>query len=120
MKIRYNENRDLVEKIRAGVLKKGGYCPCRIEKTEENYCMCQEFRRRRSPTPTSRATATARRITRRSKRPQYHAREEWHCHNSRATDARRVALPHIPCMSSALIDKETEPSMALSVRIVRT
>ncbi|MDY5661974.1 MAG: ferredoxin-thioredoxin reductase catalytic domain-containing protein [Coriobacteriales bacterium] len=44
MKIRYNENRDLVEKIRAGVLKKGGYCPCRIEKTEENYCMCQEFR----------------------------------------------------------------------------
>lgn len=44
MKIRYNENRDLVEKIRAGVLKNGGYCPCRIEKTEENYCMCQEFR----------------------------------------------------------------------------
>ena len=44
MKIRYNENRDLVEKIRAGVLKKSGYCPCRVEKTEENYCMCQEFR----------------------------------------------------------------------------
>ena len=44
MKIRYNENRDLVEKVRAGVLKKDGYCPCRIEKTEENYCMCQEFR----------------------------------------------------------------------------
>lgn len=44
MKIRYNENRDLVDKVRAGVLKKGGYCPCRIEKTEENYCMCQEFR----------------------------------------------------------------------------
>ena len=44
MKIRMNENTELVEKIRQGVLKQEGYCPCRIEHTEENYCMCQEFR----------------------------------------------------------------------------
>lgn len=44
MKIRFNENADLVAKIRQGLLKKEGYCPCRIQKTEENLCMCQEFR----------------------------------------------------------------------------
>ena len=44
MRIRLNENRDVVDKIREGVLKKGGYCPCRLQNTEENYCMCQEFR----------------------------------------------------------------------------
>lgn len=44
MKIRFNENADLVAKIRQGMLKKEGYCPCRIQKTEENFCMCQEFR----------------------------------------------------------------------------
>lgn len=44
MRITLNEDRDLVDKIRAGVLKKGGYCPCRLERIEDNYCMCREFR----------------------------------------------------------------------------
>lgn len=44
MKIRYNENKELVAKIREGLKKKDGYCPCRLEKTDENICMCQEFR----------------------------------------------------------------------------
>ncbi len=44
MKISVNDNRDLVDKIRAGILKKGGYCPCRLEEIEDNYCMCREFR----------------------------------------------------------------------------
>lgn len=44
MKIRMNENREYVDKIRAGVLKRGGYCPCKVQTVEENYCMCQEFR----------------------------------------------------------------------------
>lgn len=39
-----NEDRDFASKIRSGVLKKGGYCPCKLEETEENICMCQEFR----------------------------------------------------------------------------
>lgn len=44
MKIRMNEDAEMVAKIRKGILKREGYCPCRMEKTEENYCMCQEFR----------------------------------------------------------------------------
>lgn len=44
MRIRMNEDAELVAKIRAGVLKREGYCPCKIHATEENYCMCQEFR----------------------------------------------------------------------------
>lgn len=44
MKIRFNEDAQVVAKIREGLLKKEGYCPCRLQKTEENRCMCQEFR----------------------------------------------------------------------------
>ena len=44
MKIRYNENTDIVNAIRKGLLKKEGYCPCRREQTEDNLCMCKEFR----------------------------------------------------------------------------
>ena len=39
-----NEDATVVAKIREAVMKKGGYCPCRIEKSEDNYCMCKEFR----------------------------------------------------------------------------
>jgi hypothetical protein len=44
MKIRYNENREIVEMIRKGILKKEGHCPCKREMTEETMCMCAEFR----------------------------------------------------------------------------
>ena len=44
MEIRMNEDAALVAKVRAGILKKGGYCPCRLECTEATYCMCEEFR----------------------------------------------------------------------------
>ena len=44
MKIIYNENREIVDAIRAGLKKKVGYCPCRVEKIEDNICMCKEFR----------------------------------------------------------------------------
>lgn len=44
MKIIYNENKEIVDKIREGLRRTGGYCPCRIQRTEENMCMCQEFR----------------------------------------------------------------------------
>ncbi len=43
-RIRLNENAEVVETIREGLAKSGGYCPCRKEKTEENKCICQEFR----------------------------------------------------------------------------
>ena len=44
MKIRYNENHEIVEMIRKGILKKEGHCPCKREMTEETMCMCEEFR----------------------------------------------------------------------------
>lgn len=44
MKIRFNDDKELVNKIRAGILKREGYCPCKLDKIEENICMCQEFR----------------------------------------------------------------------------
>ena len=44
MKIMFNEDKKLVEAIRNGLIKKQGYCPCRIQKIEDNVCMCREFR----------------------------------------------------------------------------
>ena len=44
MKITLNPDKTIVEKIQAGLKEKDGYCPCRIQKTPENKCMCQEFR----------------------------------------------------------------------------
>ncbi len=44
MKIRFNENQELVKMIRDGLKETGGYCPCRRSRTEENKCTCREFR----------------------------------------------------------------------------
>ena len=44
MKIIFNENKEIVEKLRESLKRKDGYCPCRLQKIEENYCMCEEFR----------------------------------------------------------------------------
>lgn len=45
MPIRLNDNKELVARIREGLAKKDGYCPCRIGKAPENKCICEEFRR---------------------------------------------------------------------------
>lgn len=44
MVVRLNEDKEIVKMIREGLEKTGGYCPCRLERTEENKCVCQEFR----------------------------------------------------------------------------
>ena len=43
-KIRLNENEEVVKMIKDGLKAKGGYCPCRLERTEDNKCICKEFR----------------------------------------------------------------------------
>jgi ferredoxin-thioredoxin reductase catalytic subunit len=43
-KIRLNENAEVVKTIKDGLKAKGGYCPCRLERTEDNKCICKEFR----------------------------------------------------------------------------
>lgn len=44
MKVRLNENAELVAKIRQGLKEKDGYCPCRKSKAPEFKCMCEEFK----------------------------------------------------------------------------
>ena len=44
MAVRLNENKEIVERIKAGLKAKDGYCPCRLPKTEEFKCICEEFR----------------------------------------------------------------------------
>lgn len=43
-KVRLNEDENVVKMIREGLKAKGGYCPCRLSMTEENKCICKEFR----------------------------------------------------------------------------
>ena len=43
-KVRYNDNKKVVDKIKEGLKRTGGYCPCKIERSEDNKCMCKEFR----------------------------------------------------------------------------
>ena len=44
MAIRLNEDAALVAQIKEGLKRKGGYCPCRLKKTEDTKCICKEFR----------------------------------------------------------------------------
>lgn len=44
MKITLNPDAETVRIVKEGLKAKGGYCPCRLEKTEDNKCMCREFR----------------------------------------------------------------------------
>lgn len=44
MKITVNEDKAIVAAIREGLVKRQGYCPCRVQKIEDNICMCKEFR----------------------------------------------------------------------------
>ena len=44
MKIKFNPDSEIVKLFQDGLKKTGGYCPCRLEKTEETKCMCKEFR----------------------------------------------------------------------------
>ena len=44
MKVRYNEDEEIVRTVKEGLLRHGGYCPCVVEKNENTKCMCKEFR----------------------------------------------------------------------------
>lgn len=45
MKIRYNEDEEIVRTVKEGLAAKGGYCPCVIGKSEDTKCICKEFRK---------------------------------------------------------------------------
>lgn len=49
LKIFENENFKLTQKIKLAIEKNSGYCPCKLEKIEENKCPCSEFVKSKSP-----------------------------------------------------------------------
>ena len=42
--VRLNPDKEYTDKILQALEKKEGYCPCRLQKTPENLCICKEFR----------------------------------------------------------------------------
>ena len=44
MKVTFNPDKEVVKTIQEGLKAKGGYCPCRVQRTEEFKCICKEFR----------------------------------------------------------------------------
>ena len=39
-----NQDENLVRVVRDGLIRKGGYCPCRLPKNPEFFCPCDEFK----------------------------------------------------------------------------
>ncbi len=44
MKVRLNEDKEVVKRLKEALEKKDGYCPCRLQRIPENKCMCKEFK----------------------------------------------------------------------------
>lgn len=44
MTVMLNKDKNVVASLKNALQKKGGYCPCRVERIEDNLCMCKEFR----------------------------------------------------------------------------
>lgn len=48
MSIKLSKDKALVQEIKEMLKENGGYCPCRIEKTDDTKCICKEFREQES------------------------------------------------------------------------
>ncbi len=44
MRVVLNKDTEIVNTVKEGLKRTGGYCPCRLERTEENKCICKEFK----------------------------------------------------------------------------
>ena len=44
MKITLNPDAEIVKTVKEGLQRTGGYCPCRLQRTEDTKCMCKEVR----------------------------------------------------------------------------
>lgn len=42
--VKLNPDKEIVETVKKGLRRTGGYCPCRIQRTEDFKCVCREFR----------------------------------------------------------------------------
>jgi hypothetical protein len=43
-KVKLNEDKELVNKIKEKLRENSGYCPCVLTKRPEDKCMCKNFR----------------------------------------------------------------------------
>lgn len=43
MEIRVNPDKEVAELVRKKVRENDGYCPCKLLKTPETKCLCQDF-----------------------------------------------------------------------------
>lgn len=48
MTVRLSEDKELVQEIREKLKGNDGYCPCKIDKTDDTKCICKEFREQES------------------------------------------------------------------------
>lgn len=48
LKIVLNEDKEIVEEVRAGIKANNGHCPCEIISTIQNKCICESFRNQES------------------------------------------------------------------------
>ncbi|MGN1136155.1 MAG: ferredoxin-thioredoxin reductase catalytic domain-containing protein [Oscillospiraceae bacterium] len=44
MAVKLNDNTEVVARVKEGLKRTGGYCPCRLKRTEDERCICKEFR----------------------------------------------------------------------------
>lgn len=44
MRIKLTDDLELREAIKQGLKESGGYCPCRLKHSDDNKCICKEFR----------------------------------------------------------------------------
>ena len=44
MAVKLNPDKEIVKSVREGLKRTGGYCPCRVQRTEDYTCICKEFR----------------------------------------------------------------------------
>ena len=44
MNVSLNPDTEIVQTVKEGLKRTGGYCPCRLERSEDTKCMCREFR----------------------------------------------------------------------------
>ncbi|MDY6313711.1 MAG: ferredoxin-thioredoxin reductase catalytic domain-containing protein [Clostridia bacterium] len=44
MAVRLNPDENIVKTVREGLKRTDGYCPCRLERTDDFKCMCKEFK----------------------------------------------------------------------------
>ena len=42
--VKLNPDTEYVDKLREVMKKNGGFCPCRLQRTPENICICAEFK----------------------------------------------------------------------------